>query len=80
MVCISLQLHTETLKVEYADDGVGFEEKRPVVREIGSSGRGIEQMKSRVLSMNGSCELSTSPGKGVIFWARFPAVGQLSRA
>ncbi len=80
VVCISLQLHTGALKVEYADDGVGFEEKRPVVREIGSSGRGIEQMKSRVLSMNGSYGLSTSPGKGVTFWAQFPAGSQLSRA
>jgi two-component system sensor histidine kinase ComP len=80
IVCISLQLHTGALKVEYADNGVGFEERRPIVREIGSSGRGIEQMKSRVLSMNGSCELSTSPGKGMTFWARFPAASQLSRA
>lgn len=80
VVCISLQLQPGSLQVDYADDGVGFEEKRPVVREIGSSGRGIEQMKSRVLSMNGSCELSTSPGKGMTFRARFPAGGQLSRA
>lgn len=80
VVCISLQLQRGALKVEYTDDGVGFEQKRPVVREIGSSGRGIEQMKSRVLSMNGSCEFTTSPGKGVMFWAQFPAGSQLSRA
>lgn len=80
VVSISLHLHREALRVDYTDDGVGFEEKRPIVREIGSSGRGIEQMKSRVISMNGSCELCTSPGNGVKFCARVPTGSQLSRA
>lgn len=58
--------------LDYSDDGVGFEEREPAAREIGSSGRGLEQLKSRVLSLEGSYELSTSPGKGVRFSVQIP--------
>lgn len=67
----TLQYRKGFLHLDYSDDGMGFEEKQPAAREI-SSGRGLEQLKSRVLSLDGSCELSTSPGKGVRFNAKIP--------
>lgn len=69
----SLDFRNGFVLVDYADNGVGFEEKYPAVREIGSSGRGLEQLKSRVLSMDGIYELHTAPGKGVRFTAQLPA-------
>ncbi|MNC32784.1 Sensor histidine kinase ComP [compost metagenome] len=69
-----------SILLEYCDDGMGFQETRPVVREIGSSGRGLEQLKSRVQSLEGSYELDTSPGKGVRFSAQIPAHEERNRA
>jgi two-component system, NarL family, sensor histidine kinase ComP len=67
-----LQYREGCIELDYSDDGVGFEERQPAVREVGSSGQGLEQLKSRVLSLDGSYELSTSPGKGVRFNAQIP--------
>lgn len=72
-VNFSLGIEKGTVKFEYSDDGVGFEPSRPVVREIGSSGMGMEQIKSRVLSLGGQFELQTGIGKGVLFRADLPA-------
>jgi two-component system sensor histidine kinase ComP len=67
-----LQYREGCIELDYSDDGVGFEERQSAVREVGSSGQGLEQLKSRVLSLDGSYELSTSPGKGVRFNAQIP--------
>ncbi|MDF2937757.1 MAG: hypothetical protein K0Q90_3130 [Paenibacillaceae bacterium] len=75
-----LQYRKGLILLEYSDDGMGFEEKQQAGREIGSSGRGLEQLKSRVLSMEGSYELSTSPGKGVRFTAQIPVNAEQERA
>lgn len=79
-VQFSLQYHKGFIVLDYTDDGMGFEEARPVVREIGSSGRGLEQLKSRVLSLDGIYELRTAPGMGVRFSAQIPANEERNRA
>jgi two-component system sensor histidine kinase ComP len=67
-----ISIKQSKLYFEYTDDGIGFEASRPVVREIGSSGIGMEQMKGRVLSLGGSYELKTATGQGVFFAAQLP--------
>jgi two-component system sensor histidine kinase ComP len=58
---------------DYEDDGIGYEKREGAVSgEIGSPGIGVEQMKSRVLSLSGHFELETSPGNGYKFRATFP--------
>lgn len=49
----------------YSDDGVGFDHQFAVPREIGVSGIGLEQMRSRVLYLGGQLQLDARKGKGV---------------
>jgi two-component system, NarL family, sensor histidine kinase ComP len=51
--------------ISYEDDGVGFAQKEDSLREIGASRMGLEQMRSRVLHLNGTMELNSSVNKGV---------------
>lgn len=60
------------LILSYEDDGVGFDADRPVEREIGGSHMGMEQMRSRILSMDGEIELASGKGKGMRFKAILP--------
>ncbi|WP_162463116.1 ATP-binding protein [Paenibacillus psychroresistens] len=70
---IRLTAVNESILFEYEDDGIGFEANVTLgVIEIGSSGIGMEQMKSRVLSLMGQFELETSKGKGLKFKAQIP--------
>jgi two-component system sensor histidine kinase ComP len=59
----------------YEDDGIGFEEGRVTAKEISSSGNGIEQLKSRVIYLNGRFELETEKGKGVKMQIILPKEG-----
>jgi two-component system sensor histidine kinase ComP len=54
------------LDLYYEDNGVGFDPNRIIAPEIGSSGIGIEQMRSRVLHLHGRIEFdSKRPGVGI---------------
>jgi two-component system sensor histidine kinase ComP len=58
----------EQFYLHYEDDGVGFNElNEGVQKEIGASGMGIEQIKSRVIHMDGKMDLNTLKGKGMTF-------------
>ncbi|WP_176835384.1 MULTISPECIES: sensor histidine kinase [unclassified Paenibacillus] len=52
------------LRLVYEDDGVGFDEQEEVRLQIGASGLGLEQMRTRVLQMGGEIEYITQKGKG----------------
>lgn len=56
----------------YEDDGVGFHDRDGVHPEIGASGMGIEQMRSRVLHVGGRFELNTQKGSGTKFIITIP--------
>ncbi|MDQ0871639.1 signal transduction histidine kinase [Paenibacillus sp. V4I3] len=56
----------------YEDDGVGFHDRDEVHPEIGASGMGIEQMRSRVLHVGGHFELNTQKGNGTKFIITIP--------
>ncbi|SEC48054.1 two-component system, NarL family, sensor histidine kinase ComP [Paenibacillus sp. GP183] len=51
--------------ISYEDDGIGFAQKEDSLREIGASRIGLEQMRSRVLHLNGNMELNSQVNKGV---------------
>jgi len=59
----------------YEDDGVGFDTERVVRRDIGGSGIGMEQLRSRVLYLNGLFELDTGVGRGVKYTITLPMKG-----
>ncbi|MFH5181468.1 sensor histidine kinase [Paenibacillus sp. TAB 01] len=56
----------------YEDNGVGFETGGAVIKEIGASGTGMEQMKSRVLHLDGQWKIRTSSGNGLRLWITIP--------
>lgn len=59
--------------LNYEDDGVGFNEYRPEIqKEIGASGMGIEQMRSRIMHMGGQVDITTGKGIGTTFKIRIP--------
>lgn len=60
------------LTILYKDDGVGMAPEQPVVREIGGTHIGLEQIKSRILSMRGLFEINSGKGNGMLFSAVIP--------
>jgi len=80
----NVQIHLITvsrymMKLTYRDDGVGFEDKRQATRDIGQSGIGMEQLRSRVFHLNGQFELKTSRGKGVFIEITLPLRRMMSK-
>jgi two-component system sensor histidine kinase ComP len=70
---IQIKASLSHIYFDYEDDGIGYEQEQTALDgEIGSSGIGVEQMKSRILSLNGQYELETSRGNGYKFRATFP--------
>ncbi|WP_164821256.1 sensor histidine kinase [Paenibacillus koleovorans] len=77
---LSLRGSHAQIILDYEDDGIGYEPgHQTVTQEIGSSGIGMAQMKSRILSLNGQYELETSRGNGYKFRATFP-LGEVQTA
>lgn len=70
-VSIHLSVVQDTFYMLYEDDGIGFDQV-PVVEQIGASGIGMDQMRSRILFLNGNLELKTSRGNGVKIWITMP--------
>ncbi|MBP1992401.1 sensor histidine kinase [Paenibacillus eucommiae] len=64
-VVIQMTTIGNSFKLLYEDNGIGFDERRMVTREIGATGIGMEQIKSRTLYLNGQFHLETSQGHGV---------------
>lgn len=67
-----LKAGKSNVRLYYEDDGVGFDTDRTVTREIGGSRIGMEQMKSRILSLDGHFELASAEGSGMKFSATLP--------
>jgi|GEM_PF-2832507 len=59
------------VRLIYEDNGIGFEEKQ-MVREIGLSGQGLEQLKARISQLNGQIRLETGKGEGVKLMIMIP--------
>ncbi|WP_271753946.1 sensor histidine kinase [Cohnella sp. JJ-181] len=71
-VVFSIQAVNGKLTIHYRDDGVGFASGQAAVREIGGTHMGLEQIKSRVLSMRGLFEITSDKGRGMSFNAIVP--------
>ncbi|MDD9271412.1 sensor histidine kinase [Paenibacillus sp. GCM10023248] len=50
--------------LNYEDDGVGFTYKEGSQKEIGASGMGIEQMRSRIIHIGGHIDIQSTIGQG----------------
>ncbi|WP_239631951.1 ATP-binding protein [Paenibacillus sp. H1-7] len=76
-VSMKITIEDDMLLLFYEDDGVGFNlhKARDAELEIGTSGIGMEQMKSRVLYMDGQVDVRTSRGKGLQIWISLPIKG-----
>ncbi|TBL81018.1 ATP-binding protein [Paenibacillus thalictri] len=64
--------------LSYSDDGVGFEDKDVRPKIIGSSGMGIEQVRSRIVHMGGQLEIITNSGEGTKIAITIPTEEVLS--
>ena len=57
---IQLMATATELKLDYADDGRGFDPAK-----VADSGMGLSNINSRVGSLGGSCHITSRPGKGM---------------
>ncbi|MDG0793899.1 ATP-binding protein [Cohnella ginsengisoli] len=71
-VHFSLNASNGKLMIQYRDNGLGFLSEQDLVREIGGSHIGLEQLKSRILSMRGVFEIKSGQGRGMSFSAVIP--------
>jgi two-component system sensor histidine kinase ComP len=59
--------------LHYKDDGVGFDPNQLAAPDIGTSGFGMGQLRSRIIHIQGDLELEASRGSGVDIRISFPA-------
>ncbi|MFD2331886.1 sensor histidine kinase [Cohnella sp. GCM10020058] len=71
-VYFNLSASNGKLVIQYRDNGLGFLSGQDLVREIGGSHIGLEQLKSRILSMRGVFEIKSGQGNGMSFSAVIP--------
>jgi len=73
-VRITLSVEDHSLLLFYEDDGTGLEvrDSEDAEPQIGDSGTGMAQMKSRVLYMDGRLDFRTDRGEGLQIWIRLP--------
>ncbi|MFD0677486.1 MULTISPECIES: sensor histidine kinase [unclassified Paenibacillus] len=71
-VSIRITKEADSFRLLYEDDGIGFTPKSEVEKQIGASGMGMEQMKSRVLHLNGHLEVAANRGTGMTVWITLP--------
>ena len=65
-VRVVLDAPSEELRVEVADDGVGFDPSQSPV------GVGLAAMRERSAALGGELKVSSEPGKGTTVRLRFP--------
>ncbi|MFS1510917.1 sensor histidine kinase [Chengkuizengella sp. SCS-71B] len=71
-VNISLQTMNHEIQLQFEDNGIGFNEQSNKEQDTLKSGMGMEQIKSRVLYLNGKLKVESSIGKGAKFWITLP--------
>lgn len=69
-ISVTVAVAPETLRVNVADDGRGFE--RSAVASAG--GRGLADLGRRAESVGGTAEVESAPGRGTVVGFRWPAV------
>lgn len=66
LIIIRLARHGQKASLTIEDNGSGFDP------EARSTGHGLRNMRERALSLNGTLEVSSKPGKGTKLKATFP--------
>lgn len=61
-IYISLEEASGMIRLDYLDDGIGF---NPAIAELPEAGMGFSSMKSRIKSLNGTIEISSIPREGM---------------
>lgn len=64
----------DAVQLKIQDDGAGFEEKKSGSRKRGH-GLGLSNMRERALSLGGTYDIHSVPGKGTIILVRVPWTG-----
>lgn len=77
-VTFTMTVADHAFVLTYEDDGVGFKSTEARRMEIGSSGMGVEQMKGRVLHLNGRLELDSREGAGTKLVVTIPVLETMS--
>lgn len=72
IVSITLTAEGNNFLLVYKDDGIGLQAQSETSREIGSSGTGLEQMRSRILSLNGHLNIRKDMESGVYLSVTIP--------
>ncbi len=67
---LSLGIYSQKLKLEYSDNGKGFDFKTVYATKTG--GQGLKNIISRLNFMNGEGEFHSSPGGGLRFYLAVP--------
>jgi signal transduction histidine kinase len=68
---IKMEENGNYLRIEYEDDGAGFD-FRDSAKEIHLSGMGLENIRSRIKSLNGYYYMDSEPGEGVKVHIQIP--------
>jgi len=58
------------LKIKFADDGIGFDVEKAM--HLNKSGEGLNNIMSRINSIDGTCNFKSSEGKGVRYTITIP--------
>jgi signal transduction histidine kinase len=66
-IVIDIDVNESVLKIQYTDDGVGFE-----LHEIREKGMGLSNIQSRIASLHGNCEFVSTFQKGVFVYISIP--------
>ncbi|HOP12910.1 ATP-binding protein [Lentimicrobium sp.] len=61
-IYITLMDEADGIRLDYLDDGIGFDSK---ILEIGDKGMGFANIRSRIKSLNGTIDIYTVPNEGV---------------
>ncbi|SFL87431.1 two-component system, NarL family, sensor histidine kinase ComP [Paenibacillus sp. 1_12] len=72
IVSVTLTSEGNNFLLVYKDDGIGLQAPSVTSREIGSSGTGLEQMRSRILSLNGQLNIRKDMESGVYLSVTIP--------
>jgi signal transduction histidine kinase len=62
-VAVAVKHDASRVRLEVADDGIGFEETPPSLQD-GRRGWGIVTMAERAESVGGTCQVASIPGQG----------------
>jgi PAS domain S-box-containing protein len=71
-VRLSLERQQKTIKLTVQDDGRGFELKPALAQSRAKGGIGLTNIKERAVSLGGTFEIKSAPGKGTLIVVRIP--------